>query len=818
VIARVTTFLRQPRAGRLIDAALTALLATGGYFTAVNAFTAFQAAGGRPQFYQQEYDAAVMQACGRGFHQAAGWQSLPPLKAFLEQQTDTFDCAQLPRNWPATQPDLLQRASRYLLGMAALEWRLRGVSWSGLVPLFGMFYAAAAVAAYWTLRLGMRWFLAAPLAYVFLTSPLQLTNLPHLRDYAKTPFVIGLFALTGWMVRRRHSRRALLALSVGAGLAIGIGIGVRTDLLLLAFAAPVTILIAGVADERRRWPIRAQALGAYLVAFLTLAYPVLKAYASGNNIAHVIVLGYMTPFGEALNITESYYNFGALYNDSYVVVLFNSYAERKDVTARFASLDSARYAEIGSAYLRDLVRVVPADFLARGFAAARQVLDLPFNGAGVGDPAAPMIAKPANRVREVLAYLSGNGALLGILAVIALGLSNARLAIWLAVLGLYLSASTALQFNERHYFHLEVLGLFAVGVLANVLVNIVGAAANRRQSRFVPWRTLAVGCGAALAVAAVMFGVLAATRAYQQRALKRLIERLEAAPVQPVDARVEQPDGSVLIPLEAEGASSIQTTYVAAWIAPSCPYASVPITAEYDATAPYVNFQHIIDVRLPDARTDATRVFIPAYTDHSDSTGRGSFTFKGVAIPAAQRECLQRVARVEGPPAGLLPFLVLRPDWKQERAYERWRGNSPAALYSAPPGIAEPLDARTVLEPFQSSPAYLAPIVRRQKTGWRIDGRADGRFTYLLQSRYFAMKAGSIVRIDGFLKRGGLTIGLVVKDRWVEQINITTPGAFRTDIRIPSGGDVAVVVANCLPGTVRNSATIDRAVVLSGSD
>jgi hypothetical protein len=79
VIARVTTFLRQPRAGRLIDAALTALLATGGYFTAVNAFTAFQAAGGRPQFYQQEYDAAVMQACGRGFHQAAGWQSLPPL-------------------------------------------------------------------------------------------------------------------------------------------------------------------------------------------------------------------------------------------------------------------------------------------------------------------------------------------------------------------------------------------------------------------------------------------------------------------------------------------------------------------------------------------------------------------------------------------------------------------------------------------------------------------------------------------------------------------------------------------------------------------
>src|SRR4029079_13325881 len=94
---------------------------------------------------------------------------------------------------------------------------------------------------------------------------------------------------------------------------------------------------------------------------------------------HVIVLGYMTPFDESLRVSDSYYNFGSLYNDAYVAAILNSYAERENPKVPFASRDSPEYSAIGGSYLLHLVRVVPADFLVRGLAAARNVVGLPFS-------------------------------------------------------------------------------------------------------------------------------------------------------------------------------------------------------------------------------------------------------------------------------------------------------------------------------------------------------------------------------------------------------------------------------------------------------
>ena len=809
---RSIAILRSPHAGLFADLLITALLLVSGYVVGTRAYVDFRAAGGQPQFYQQTYDAAVMEACGRGFHGVGYWDVLPTLKAFLELRTDSFNCADLPANWPAATPSLLQRASRYLLGAAALEWRLHGISWSNLRPLFGFFFALAAAAAYWTLRLGMRPIVALVLSYAFLTSPLQLANLPHLRDYAKTPFVIALIAFTGWMLRRPHGRGSLIALSVAAGVAMGLGVGVRTDLLLLAFAAPIAVLCARLADDPTPWRARAEAAAAYLMAVSALAFPVLQAYASGNNIAHVIVLGYMTPFDNSLRVTGSYYNFGSLYNDAYVAAVLNSYAERQDPKTPMASLDSSQYSAIGGSYLRQLVRVVPADFAVRGLAAARNVLDLPFSDRDAS--AWPGTQTFLSRwLRALLALFSRAGVLFGLAAVIAIGTSNGRLAWWLAALGLYLAGSTALQFQERHYFHLEILGLLAAGVLVDAMATLT-AGAIRRRARRPDLRPFVTACAWAVTATAIAIAMLMAARVYQQAAVHDLVRGLLTSRAQLLPTSESQPDGTVFIPANAQGTGAMQTAYLMASIAPSCRYDTVALTLRYTAATPLVDFGQTINVPLARAAA-ATRVLIPAYTNRFDV--RGAFAFKGVAVPQPQAGCLEFVARVDGPPPGLLPFLVLPPDWAHEPAYQRLGSGDSPVLYAAPAGFAAVHGAKALVDPFAQSPEYVSAIAARSGSGWNIDGTADGRFTYLLKSRRFTAGAGWSVRLEGTVEQGGVTIGVQSNNQWVDRINVTTPGRFRADIQLPPGEGVSVIVANCLADSLRSSVRIDRAAVLEAS-
>jgi hypothetical protein len=53
--------------------------------------------------------------------------------------------------------------------------------------------------------------------------------------------------------------------------------------------------------------------------------------------------------------------------------------------------------------------------------------------------------------------------------------------------------------------------------------------------------------------------------------------------------------------------------------------------------------------------------------------------------------------------------------------------------------------------------------------------------------------------VVGELRRGGLTIGLLREDRWVGNVNVTSPGWFAAVIQVPEAGDYAAVLANNLP-------------------
>ncbi len=62
-----------------------------------------------------------------------------------------------------------------------------------------------------------------------MTSPLQFSQLPHLRDYSKAPFFMFTLCAVAWIALTRASRgRTVTALAI-IGAVLGVGFGFRTD-------------------------------------------------------------------------------------------------------------------------------------------------------------------------------------------------------------------------------------------------------------------------------------------------------------------------------------------------------------------------------------------------------------------------------------------------------------------------------------------------------------------------------------------------------------------------------------------------------------
>jgi len=68
--------------------------------------------------------------------------------------------------------------------------------------------------------------------------------------------------------------------------------------------------------------------------------------------------------------------------------------------------------------------------------------------------------------------------------------------------------------------------------------------------------------------------------------------------------------------------------------------------------------------------------------------------------------------------------------------------------------------------------------------------------------------------VTGHLERGGISIGLLQKDKWVAQVSITEPGDFTVVIAPPSSGFYSVLFANDLQDGLETSIVLTRVGVL----
>jgi hypothetical protein len=488
------------------------------------------AAAGRPfGFFHELLEPAVMTACGRGFHVAS--QQTPPMTAFLTRAADRFDCASLPPDLKLSSARVLQGSWLYLLMMVATAWKIGGVSWDALIPLLGVLCGATLVAAYAVFRVAMGWLAAATCVALLAVSPLHLLNLTGLRDYARAPFMLAVIALVMTLALRPLSQRLVIGISLLCGGLIGIGYGVRPDVVVefpLLVAAVVGFLPGGPTRNLRT---KAVAVAGASALCALLMWPVMRATAQGgSNFWHVTLIGLMPEYGDALGVENDRYHWGVTGSDEFVQLAVGSYAARVHKDWPPLPLGSAEYAIAGERYFFEFARRFPMDMATRALASAARMPEVPF-----GWPVGPLPGwfDRAYAMRQsVVEPLYGYGIVATGLALVTVIAVAPRAAAFLAFTWAYVGGYPAIQFHNRHFFYLEVIGWLSIGFLASALFRVVRA--RGRVAEFAPTRVMMARLAAAGVMVVVGVAVLAGARAYQGRSTRRMLTRYLTAAREPL--------------------------------------------------------------------------------------------------------------------------------------------------------------------------------------------------------------------------------------------------------------------------------------------
>ena len=86
-----------------------------------------------------------------------------------------------------------------------------------------------------------------------------------------------------------------------------------------------------------------------------------------------------------------------------------------------------------------------------------------------------------------------------------------------------------------------------------------------------------------------------------------------------------------------------------------------------------------------------------------------------------------------------------------------------------------------------------------------------GPFLYLFEMQPVPLEEGRLALVEGFIKRGGISFGLVSGGQWIAQAGVTRPGEFTVVVRVPATGTHSLVLANNLHGaSLENDVTIRR--------
>lgn len=798
-----------------------------------------------PDFSRRVFGAAAMHVCGFGLRTPdvtanALQRSQPehrPMVEFIEQRRETLACGDIPAGQPAGSLDGMQRASGYLTHLIVNTWALTGVTWAGIDYLQGAMFGISVGLTYLIGRLAMGPLTATVLAVVLLLSPIQLINLSDLRDYAKTPFFLASLLLAGFLVTRRSRPRVIVGCCAAGGAWLGFGFGIRTDVivnLLLLVGVALACLPGRLVDT---WRLRLLAAAACVLGFVVVASPILASQSSGNNLWHWALLGYAHDWDRALDIIPAPYEPMYFYSDSYVATTIDAFAGRTSSATAQVSVGVSGYGEVSQQYFMELVRIFPADALLRGWAAVIQVLNLPFGGApSLSQGILPdTLTRAIELISRVRVLFAGLGTALFAVTVLGLSAWSVRHAASLFGVVAFLGAYTAIQFQLRHVFHLELLSVWMLCFLLSA-----GWARIVRRGRGVPGENKGPGCVwwrpfvFALCVLALVTLPMMTLRAYQQRAATALFESYTAAPQESLAMSVEQSGPEIVrigkhaLP-EGPMRSMRSDMIVAEISADRCPVRRTVVGLSYDSKNPDLDFTRQYEIEVPQGGQGTAKMFLPVYRSSPGRSSDDALTFGGIQMAPGEEHCLKGLSRfVHVDQHRILIPVLLSPTWRATplrqtlRGWERdVTGGEPSLVVGAAVPrslVTERLSrADSVMTPFAAAVAYSARIAQVGPNGRvDVDGVATATGSYLAAWEDSVFDESNIVLVEGDLVRGGLAVGLTNTDGWATRVEVETPGPFRAVIKVPRSGRYQLVIANHLSSTsLRNRFTISRIAVLN---
>lgn len=830
-----------PLPRRLLDALLVAAILAVGTWWGARFERAWHAAGQTSQYYQNYFEPAVMTACERGF---ALSQTRPPqLDDFLQQRSDSFDCASLPADLAMSTEGVYQFSWYYLVLTVGTAWRVLGVSWSGLAPLFGLLFGTVLVLAFGLFRLGMGRPLALICTVALGVSTSHLVNLPHLRDYAKAPFVLALILLMAWMVRGLPTRRRLLVLACASGGVLGVGYGFRTDLLANIPPLLLTIFFFVPGGVFKNLALKTQAAAACLLVFLIVAWPAVAFVAArGGCQWHVALLGFSSPFGEPLGITPASYDWGP-YSDNFVWGAVGSRFMPHADSAVGPSFCGPEYDRMTGVYLGRILTTFPGDVATRALASLVAVTDFPTNARLAP---LPSYDGPFYQWRgDLLHSLDGYGPLLLLPFLCLVAAIDLRFGLWLAGLILWFGALPMLQFNIRHYFHLEWMGWFVMGTLASLSGRRMGNAISVRWRRRTTKHPVPVpepppgkvstvtATYPRVLVMVACFALIAAGVAGARRWQRSTVTSLTASMVEwtsePVALdRADEGDLMVLrprLPGSAAARGRFWVEFLRIDVDPRACGAGGTVAVRYDSPREQ-------STRFWTIHGDQAAILTPVFVSFSD-----------IAVPSGNAGCIRGVYRAPIlKPFPVWLFVDVPADLQRLRAVQSYAGperildlagllrfawNSPRAFGSrvadlaldfAPPWghptvYARP-DHRVVTRPEMRRVRALVDDshvgFRSQSTHavdrrWEIQGQSEGPFAYLLAARRDAAPDSRLL-VTGVLKSGGLSVGLINNGRWIDQtVSVRRMGEFAVVIEPPVDGPYDIIIANNEPDTAKQT-------------
>ena len=86
-----------------------------------------------------------------------------------------------------------------------------------------------------------------------------------------------------------------------------------------------------------------------------------------------------------------------------------------------------------------------------------------------------------------------------------------------------------------------------------------------------------------------------------------------------------------------------------------------------------------------------------------------------------------------------------------------------------------------------------------------------GPYLYLFEMQPVPLEAGRLALVQGYIRQGGISFGLVSNRQWIAQVGVTRPGEFTVVVRVPTTGVHSLVLANNLTGSsLENDLVIRR--------